>query len=208
MTHRTHRDTSRDRRLKCHEVSEVSTGPHLKMQAPEPSRSARAAGISRPGARCSSYQPQVVRKSVVSRWSDLFAELSRDVDTSDSSRHIGKVAYEVSRSVRCVAASSTQKDEPETATPEIQESNFDHSSEHPETAAIVAPVQWFANPDAELGYEEPCAARRGVIRQRGPMFEHFCEACGDWGAFGYGHLNGAAGHWYCRQHRPELRGVP
>jgi hypothetical protein len=37
-------------------------------------------------------------------------------------------------------------------------------------------------------------------------FEHFCEICGEWGAFGYGVAlrHGRVGRWYCFKHRPEI----
>jgi len=36
-------------------------------------------------------------------------------------------------------------------------------------------------------------------------FEHQCEVCGKWGAFGYGVglPRGKPGIWYCREHRPD-----
>jgi hypothetical protein len=35
-------------------------------------------------------------------------------------------------------------------------------------------------------------------------FEHYCEVCGEWGAFGYGVAlrHGRIGRWYCFKHRP------
>jgi hypothetical protein len=37
-------------------------------------------------------------------------------------------------------------------------------------------------------------------------FEHYCEVCGEWGAFGYGVSlrHGRIGRWYCFEHYPEF----
>jgi hypothetical protein len=71
-------------------------------------------------------------------------------------------------------------------------------------ATVIAPVQWFeADPAAdEPAYDEPCPARRAVIRRPEGRFEHFCAICGAWGSFGYGVAAGLPDHWYCFAHRP------
>ena len=61
--------------------------------------------------------------------------------------------------------------------------------------------------DGELGLDQPCAARRGVLQKLDGAFLHFCAHCGRFAAFGYGvHLHaGHLGRWYCGQHRPQSR---
>jgi hypothetical protein len=61
--------------------------------------------------------------------------------------------------------------------------------------------------DGEPGVEEPCAARRGRVQVLDRVFLHFCEVCGQFGAFGYDvHLRaGQLGRWYCSEHRPRGR---
>jgi hypothetical protein len=69
---------------------------------------------------------------------------------------------------------------------------------------VIAPGQWFeADPAAdEPPYDQPCLARRGVIRRPQGRFEHFCITCGSWGAFGFGVTSENPGRWYCLRHRP------
>jgi hypothetical protein len=59
----------------------------------------------------------------------------------------------------------------------------------------------------EPGLEQPCAARRGRVRELDRTFLHFCVHCGRFASFGYGvHLSaGRLGRWYCGEHRPEGR---
>jgi hypothetical protein len=49
--------------------------------------------------------------------------------------------------------------------------------------------------------------KSGRIHQPAPPepFEHHCEVCGEWGAFGYGVSlqRGRAGKWFCFAHRPS-----
>jgi hypothetical protein len=73
------------------------------------------------------------------------------------------------------------------------------------SAPVIAPARWVekAVPAGELGFEEPCLERRGLIERRGGAFLHFCIECGRWGAFGYGCTGNNPGRWYCRKHRPE-----
>src|SRR5262249_18989020 len=52
-------------------------------------------------------------------------------------------------------------------------------------ATVIAPARWFEDPAAAPRYREPCAARRGLIRDREGHRERFCSVCGAWGAFGY-----------------------
>ena len=75
----------------------------------------------------------------------------------------------------------------------------------PVPATVIAPVQWFEAepPAAEPPYDQPCPARRGVIRHPRGRFEHFCAVCGGWGAFGFGVTGDAPGRWYCFRHRPQ-----
>jgi hypothetical protein len=79
--------------------------------------------------------------------------------------------------------------------------------ENPEDkrATVLSPPQWFAADSAsdEPPYDEPCIARRGLVRRPEGRFEHFCAACGAWGAFGFGVTSDALGRWYCFQHRPQ-----
>jgi hypothetical protein len=71
-------------------------------------------------------------------------------------------------------------------------------------ATVIAPVQWFGGDSAadEPPYDQPCLARRGVIRYPKGRFEHFCAVCGAWGSFGYGVAAGLPDHWYCFAHPP------
>jgi hypothetical protein len=57
----------------------------------------------------------------------------------------------------------------------------------------------------ELGFEQPCAARRGRVEQSGRVLLHFCVECGRFGLWGFGvHLReGQVGRWYCYEHRPQ-----
>jgi hypothetical protein len=73
-----------------------------------------------------------------------------------------------------------------------------------EAATVIAPLHWFAADPAkgEPPYDEPCPARRGVIRRPHGRFEHFCAVCGAWGGFGYGITGEQLGRWYCFTHRP------
>ena len=59
-------------------------------------------------------------------------------------------------------------------------------------------------PLEEPALEQPCAARRGQVRQDGKTFLHFCVDCGAFGPFGYGVSlrTGQLGRWYCSKHRP------
>jgi hypothetical protein len=54
----------------------------------------------------------------------------------------------------------------------------------------------------------PNPARAGlVVFEPGRPFSHYCEICGAWGSFGYGHLNfrtGKLGRWFCFEHKPEF----
>jgi hypothetical protein len=74
-------------------------------------------------------------------------------------------------------------------------------------ATVIAPARWFIDGVVtadEPPYDEPCAARCGLIRHPGGRFEHFCVVCGAWGSFGYGVSVERAGCWFCFRHR-ELR---
>lgn len=75
-------------------------------------------------------------------------------------------------------------------------------------AAPLASEQRFARViAAKPGLEQPCAARRGLVRELDRTFLHFCVHCGRFAAFGYGvQLSaGRLGRWYCGEHRPEGR---
>jgi len=144
----------------------------------------------------------------MSRWADLFAALSRDVDTSDTSRQIGgdggvdsSMCRDVSRSVRAPAAPEGACDAPafEPAERNSSESAPPAKAEVDSPATVIAPAQWFA---AEPHYGEPCAARRGLLRYRDGHLEHFCAVCGAWGAWGYGVTVERPGRWFCFEHRP------
>jgi hypothetical protein len=74
---------------------------------------------------------------------------------------------------------------------------------HTESASSTLLAPWFGQDPAEgePPYDEPCPARRGVIRCPRGRFEHFCAVCGAWGAFGFGVTSATPGRWYCFQHR-------
>jgi hypothetical protein len=68
---------------------------------------------------------------------------------------------------------------------------------------VIAPAQWFEREAVgdEPPYDQPCLARRGVIRYSEGRFEHFCTVCGAWGAFGFEVTAEEPGRWYCFRHR-------
>jgi hypothetical protein len=70
-------------------------------------------------------------------------------------------------------------------------------------ATVIAPAQWFEKEAVgdEPPYDQPCLARRGVIRYSEGRFEHFCTVCGAWGAFGFEVTAEEPGRWYCFRHR-------
>jgi hypothetical protein len=78
-------------------------------------------------------------------------------------------------------------------------SNLGASSHTP--ATLFAP--WFgqAPAEGEPPYDEPCPARRGVVRRPRGRFEHFCAVCGAWGAYGFEVTAKEPGRWYCFRHR-------
>jgi len=71
---------------------------------------------------------------------------------------------------------------------------------------LIAPLFERIPPgEGEPSFEMACAARRGLVEERGGIFVHFCAECGAWGAFGYGVglRVGRLGAWDCAEHRPE-----
>ena len=53
---------------------------------------------------------------------------------------------------------------------------------------------------------QPDPSRVGVVRiEPGLPFEHFCDVCGAWGAFGFGsdHAKEKLSTWFCGEHRKE-----
>jgi hypothetical protein len=121
----------------------------------------------------------------VSRWSDLFAELSRNRDIADSIDTIG------SNEGLCQLS------------PLCQQGRLEKEGR---SATVIVPLPLVERviPSAcdEPLYEMPCEARRGRIERRGSIFLHFCIVCGAWGAFGYGVSAEHPGRWYCSAHRP------
>ena len=87
----------------------------------------------------------------------------------------------------------------ETPAIEAPTSNLGTSSQT--AATLLAP--WFGQDPAqgEPPYDEPCPARRGVIRRPRGRFEHFCAVCGAWGAYGFEVAAKEPGRWYCFRHR-------
>ena len=79
-------------------------------------------------------------------------------------------------------------------------------------AEVVAPPAWFqrvaAPATGEPGFDEPCAERRGRVEERDGQFLHFCDACGAWGAYGYGVRvrAGRQGRWRFTQACAGLQG--
>jgi hypothetical protein len=69
-------------------------------------------------------------------------------------------------------------------------------------SATLAPLFGQGPAEGEPPYDEPCLARRGVIRRPRGRFEHFCAVCGAWGAYGFGVTAEEPGRWYCFPHRP------
>ena len=76
-------------------------------------------------------------------------------------------------------------------------------SSHPATIS-EAPK---SPPIAQSRELRPNPARAGlVIFKPGWPFSHYCEVCGAWGSFGFGHLDfrtGKLGRWFCFEHKPE-----
>jgi len=70
-----------------------------------------------------------------------------------------------------------------------------------EPATLLGPCFGEAPAEREPPYDEPCPARRGVIRHPQGRFEHFCAVCGAWGAWGFDVATGKPGRWFCFRHR-------
>lgn len=48
----------------------------------------------------------------------------------------------------------------------------------------------------------PDPSRIGLVRTDRGCFEHYCNVCGAWGAFGYReHWKSESAQWFCAQHR-------